>query len=71
MLLFDTNVKHLLASSEYNTRRKECAQAVPWVREYEPQVNSLRDDTEAMPDKYVLPKNKLFDKQACFFFTGN
>ena len=66
ILLLDTNVKHSLASSEYNTRRKECAQAVAWVKEYEPQVNSLRDVTEPMLDKYVLPKDKLIDKRSRF-----
>lgn len=66
ILLLDTNVKHSLASSEYNTRRKECAQAVEWVKEYEPQVNSLRDVTEPMLDKYVLPKDKLIDKRSRF-----
>jgi len=45
ILLLDTNVKHSLASSEYNTRRKECAQAVEWIKEHEPNVNSLRDAT--------------------------
>lgn len=66
ILLLDTNVKHSLASSEYNTRRKECEQAVAWVKEYEPQVNSLRDVTEEMLDKYVLPKNKLIDMRSRF-----
>ncbi len=66
VVLFDTNVKHSLASSEYNTRRKECAQAVEWVKEYHADVNSLRDVTEEMLDKYVLPKNQLIDKRARF-----
>lgn len=66
ILLLDTNVKHSLASSEYNTRRKECTQAVAWVKEHEPQVNSLRDVTEPMLDKYVLPKDKLIDKRSRF-----
>jgi galactokinase len=66
ILLLDTNVKHSLASSEYNTRRKECAQAVAWIQEHEPQVHSLRDATEAMLDKYVLPKDKLIDRRARF-----
>ncbi|MEO8413989.1 MAG: galactokinase [Ginsengibacter sp.] len=66
ILLLDTNVKHSLASSEYNTRRKECARAVAWVKEHEPAVNSLRDVTEAMLDKYVLPKDALINKRARF-----
>jgi galactokinase len=66
ILLLDTNVKHSLASSEYNTRRKECAQAVAWIQEYEPNVQSLRDVSEAMLYKYVLPKDKLIDRRARF-----
>jgi galactokinase len=66
ILLLDTNVKHSLASSEYNTRRRECEQAVAWVREQEPQVHSLRDVTEEMLDKYVAPKDKLIDMRARF-----
>jgi galactokinase len=66
ILLLDTNVKHSLASSEYNTRRKECAQAVEWIKEHELNVNSLRDVTEEMLDKYVFPKDELIDKRSRF-----
>ncbi|MGK2861554.1 MAG: galactokinase, partial [Chitinophagaceae bacterium] len=66
ILLLDTKVKHSLASSEYNTRRKECDQAVAWVKEQEPDVNSLRDVTETMLSKYVLPKDKLIDMRSRF-----
>jgi galactokinase len=66
IVLLNTNVKHSLASSAYNTRRQECEQAVAWVQEYEPKVNSLRDITEEMLDKYVLPKNILIDKRSRF-----
>jgi galactokinase len=66
ILLLNTNVKHSLASSEYNTRRNECNRAVEWIKEQEPEVNSLRDATEAMLDKYVLPKDKQIDKRARF-----
>ncbi|MBX2963172.1 MAG: galactokinase [Cyclobacteriaceae bacterium] len=66
VVLFNTNVKHSLASSEYNTRRKECETAVEWVSAFVPEVNSLRDVTEEMLDKYVLPKDKLIDKRSRF-----
>jgi galactokinase len=66
ILLLNTNVKHSLASSEYNTRRNECGQAVEWIKEFEPQVHSLRDASEAMLDKYVLPKSELIDKRSRF-----
>jgi galactokinase len=66
IVLLNTNVKHSLASSEYNTRRKECEQAVEWIKEKEPFIQSLRDADLAMLDKYVLPKNKLIDKRSRF-----
>ncbi len=66
IVLLNTNVKHSLASSAYNTRRQECAQAVVWVKEHEATINSLRDVTEVMLDKYVLPKDTLIDKRSRF-----
>ncbi len=66
IVLFNTNVKHALASSEYNTRRNECYQAVDWVRQFVPSVSSLRDVTESMLDQYVKPKNELIDKRSRF-----
>ncbi len=66
ILLLNTNVKHSLASSEYNKRRQECEQAIQWIKEEEPQVNSLRDVTEEMLDKYVKPKSSLIDKRSRF-----
>ena len=66
IVLFNTNVKHSLASSEYNTRRNECNQAVAWVRQTEPAVESLRDVTELMLDQYVKPKSELIDRRSRF-----
>jgi galactokinase len=66
LLLLNTNVKHSLASSEYNTRRRECETAVEWVRQHVNGVNSLRDVTEAMLDQYVAPKDAVIDNRARF-----
>jgi galactokinase len=66
IVLFNTNVKHSLASSEYNTRRNECTQAVDWVRQFEPSVQSLREVTERMLDQYVKPHNELINKRSRF-----
>jgi len=66
ILLLNTNVKHSLASSAYNTRRQECEQAVAWIKEHHPEVHSLRDATEAMLDEYVLPKDALIDMRSRF-----
>jgi len=66
ILLLNTNVKHSLASSEYNTRRQECEKAVAWIQVFHPEVNSLRDVSEVMLDEYVLPKDKLIDQRSRF-----
>lgn len=48
LLLCDTNVKHSLSSSEYNTRRNECQQGVIIISKQFAQVKSLRDVTPVM-----------------------
>jgi len=78
IVLCNSGVKHSLASSEYNTRRQECAQGVAVLQEHYPEVASLRDATVAqleahraeMPAKvfqrclYVVQEN-LRVEQAC------
>lgn len=59
ILLLNTNVKHSLGSSEYNTRRAQCEQGVAWVKEHHREVNSLRDVTMEMLHQYVESKDKL------------
>lgn len=59
LVLFNTNVKHSLASSAYNTRRQECEQGVAWVKAAFPEVNSLRDVSVAMLDAQVAPKDAV------------
>ncbi len=66
IVLLNTNVHHSLASSAYNTRRNECAQAVAWVKKAVPTVVALRDVSEAMLDAYVLPKDALIDQRSRF-----
>lgn len=66
IVLLNTNVKHSLASSEYNTRRKECMQAVEWIQAHHPEVESLRDATVAMLDEHVLPKDAVVYNRSRF-----
>lgn len=66
ILLLNTNVKHSLASSEYNTRRNECNQAVDWIKVHHPEVTSLRHATIAMLNEHVLPKDKTIDERSRF-----
>lgn len=48
IILCDTQVKHSLASSEYNTRKIECEKGVAAVNNNHDHVNSLRDITLEM-----------------------
>lgn len=66
IVLLNTNVKHSLASSAYNTRRNECMQAVSWIQEQYRQVASLRDADLAMLDTCVLPKSELIYRRSRF-----
>ena len=50
ILLFNSNVSHSLASSEYNKRRAECSDGVRVIRKNFPKVQSLRDVTIEMLD---------------------
>lgn len=59
IVLFNTNVKHALAESAYNSRRQQCEQGVAWIQEFHPWVNSLRDATMAMLDQYVAVKDEV------------
>lgn len=58
IVLFNTNVKHSLASSAYNNRRELCEQGVRWIAEKYPEVKSLRDATLAMLEEMVRPKDE-------------
>jgi len=43
IVLFDTQIKHALVSSEYNTRRLECEQGLTIIQEKYPTVKTFRD----------------------------
>jgi galactokinase len=63
LVLCDSRVKHSLVDSEYNTRRQECEKAVEVLRNYHPEVHSLRDVTEPMlrEHRHELP-GKVYDR---------
>lgn len=46
LVLFDSNVKHSLFTSEYNTRRIECEQGLSIIKNNFPEVKSFRDCSE-------------------------
>jgi len=43
LILLNTKVSHNLASSEYNTRKKECEEGVAEIKKDFPEIDSLRD----------------------------
>ncbi len=55
LILFDSNVKHSLGSSAYNTRVKECAEGISTIKNAFPEVKNFRDCTieqvESVKDK--------------------
>jgi len=71
ILLLNTNVKHSLASSEYNTRRQQCEQGVAWVKEKHPEVNSLRDVTMEMLNEHVASKDETIFKRCKYVVEEN
>lgn len=52
LILCDTKVKHSLADSAYNTRRKECEQGVAVLQQDHPEIKSLRDASPELVEKY-------------------
>jgi galactokinase len=60
ILLLNTNVKHSLASTEYNSRRAQCEKGVEMVNKHENQITSLRDVTLEMLDKYVSSEPMIY-----------
>ena len=71
IVLLDTNVKHSLASSEYNTRRLQCETGVKLIQAHEPGVKSLRDATLALLDQYVRPVDALVYRRCQYVVEEN
>lgn len=71
IVLLNTNIKHSLASSEYNTRRQQCAQGVAWVQAAHPEVRSLRDVSIDLLDRYVAPKDPVVHQRCRYVIQEN
>ena len=59
LILFDSNVKHSLFTSEYNTRRIECEEGLSIIKSHFPEVKSFRDATE---EQVLSLKDKMTEK---------
>lgn len=65
-VLLDTQVKHSLASSAYNERRRQCETGLAWVRKHYPEFKSLREVNQEMLSAYVQNEDPLI-YQRCQF----
>lgn len=84
IVLFDTQVKHNLADSEYNIRREQCELGVQAIKKNNPEVKALRDVSLQMLNelgesfdpviykrcKYVIEENNRVVK-ACKLLEEN
>lgn len=71
IVLFNTNVKHSLSSSEYNTRRQQCEAGVAMIQKKYPNVQSLRDATLPMLQEIVQPFDKLIYQRCKYVVEEN
>jgi galactokinase len=69
VVLFNTNVSHSLASSEYNKRRKECNTGVEVIQKEYPGVQSLRDVSTGTLDEFKLKLDPVIFKR-CKYIVG-
>ncbi len=71
LILADTKVKHALASVEYNKRRKECDTAVETLKKHYPDIESLRDVTLEMLNKYSFEMDDTIYRRAKYVIEEN
>jgi galactokinase len=63
IVLFNTNVSHNLALTEYNVRRQECEAGVNLIKKIYSDVVTLRDVDMEMLDTYVYPVDQIIYKR--------
>lgn len=66
IVLFDTQVKHSLASSAYNRRREECEEGVRLIAAHHPDVRSLRHATLAQLERFVRPVDETLFRRCAY-----
>lgn len=71
VLLLDTQVKHSLASSEYNVRREQCEAGVAIIAKHVPGVESLRDVTLEMLETYKREMTEVVYRRCHYVVTEN
>lgn len=85
LILLNTQVSHNLASSAYNTRRRECEEVVSVVKQRKTDVSTLRDVSIELLEackinlteityrraKYVIEENKRVLKAVQYLYNGD
>lgn len=71
IVLCDTQVKHNLASSEYNTRRHECERGVALLQRHYPTVKSLREVTMPMLEEHKPEFDPVVWKRCAYVVQEN
>lgn len=71
IVLCDSQVKHSLVTSEYNTRRAECESGVRFLKVFYPEINSLRDVTMAMLDLHLRDTQPLIYRRCAYVVQEN
>ncbi len=71
LVLLDTGVHHSLASSEYNTRRKQCEVGVNILKKFEPHIHSLRDVSLEILEKYKIEFDYISWKRCNYIVEEN
>lgn len=62
IVLFDTQIKHALASSEYNTRRLECEQGLKIIQEKYASVKTFRDISLEQIEECLASRIKVYQR---------
>ncbi|GAB3509458.1 galactokinase [Spirosoma knui] len=71
IVLCDSNVKHALVTSEYNTRRAECEAGVRALQAFYPDIKSLRDVTMTMLDRHLRDTQPLIYRRCAYVVQEN
>ena len=71
VVICNTNVKHDLATSEYNTRRAECEEGVRILREFLPGIKQLRDISVEEFEKYKDELPEVIRRRCRHVITEN
>jgi galactokinase len=71
VVICDTNVKHDLATSEYNTRRAECEKGVKLLQKFLPEIDHLRDVSNKDFEKYAEKLPETIRRRCRHVITEN